>query len=348
MKVFKFSFYLLLFICFNVFSQKYSNDFLSIGIDARAISMSNSIVATNSDVSSGFYNPAGLNNITNLELGFMHSAYFAGITQYDYLGAAMRVDSQFVVGLSLIRLGVDDILNTTELLDENGNINYDNISMFSATDFASIFSIARKTKSNLDLGLSAKVIHRKIGPFANSWGFGLDFGMQYSYKNWDFGMVMKDFSTTINFWDINQDAFSSQYESTGNLIPEDDIEITYPQFICGFGREFKLHKDFTCLSELDFITTWDGRRNTILANDVFSINPSLGLEFGYKKIAFLRFGVGSFQKEILINENEQMKFQPNFGIGIDVWSFVLDYSLTDLGNNSSVLYSNVFTFKYSF
>ena len=68
-----------------------------------------------------------------------------------------------------------------------------------------------------------------------------------------------------------------------------------------YAREFKIYKDFTLLSELDFITTWDGRRNTLFANDVFSINPSLGLECGYKKIAFLRFGFGDFQKEILIN-----------------------------------------------
>ena len=348
MKIFRFSFYLLLFISISVFSQKYSNDFLSIGIDARSISMSNSVVATVSDVTSSYYNPAGLNNVSNIELGLMHSSYFAGMAQYDYLGGAMRIDTQFVVALSLIRFGIDDILNTTELLDENGNINYDNISMFSATDFGSIFSIARKTKYNLDLGLSTKVIHRKIGPFANSWGFGLDFGMQYSYNNWNFGLMMKDFSTTLNFWDIHQDAFSDQYESSGNMIPEDDIEITYPQFIGGVAIEFKIYQDFTCLSELDIITTWDGRRNTLIANDIFSINPSMGLEFGYKKIAFLRFGFGNFQKETMINDTEQMKFQPNFGIGIDVWSFVLDYSLTDLGNNSSVLYSNIFTLKYKF
>ena len=31
-----------------------------------------------------------------------------------------------------------------------------------------------------------------------------------------------------------------------------------------------------------------------------------------------------------------MKFQPNFGIGIDVWSFVLDYSLTELISTSGL------------
>jgi len=348
MKVFKFSFCLFILIYSHIFSQKYSNDFLSIGIDARSISMSNAVVATSSDVTSGYYNPAGLNNISSSQLGLMHSSYFAGMTQYDYLGGAIRIDTQFVMAISLLRFGVDDILNTTELLDENGNVNYDNISMFSATDFASIFSVARKTKFNLNMGLSTKLIHRKIGPFASSWGFGLDLGLQYSYNNWDFGLLMKDFSTTVNFWDIKQDVFSDQYESSGNIIPEDDIEITYPQFICGVGREFIIRKDFTVLSELDFTTTWDGRRNALIANDVFSINPAIGLEMGYKKLVFLRFGFGNFQKEVLIDGNEQMKFQPNFGIGIDVWSFVLDYSLTDLGNNSAVLYSNVFTFKYSF
>ena len=189
MRPLKFTLFYLFFISINIFAQKYSNDFLSIGVDARAISMSNSVVASSNDVSSGFYNPAGLNSISSTQIGLMHSSYFAGITQYDYLGGAFRVDTQLVVAASFIRFGVDDILNTTELIDENGNINYNNISLFSATDFAAIFSIAKKTKSNVNLGLSTKLIHRKIGPFANSWGIGLDFGMQFQSENWIFGVL---------------------------------------------------------------------------------------------------------------------------------------------------------------
>ena len=77
------------------------------------------------------------------------------------------------------------------------------------------------------------------------------------------------------------------------------------------------------------------------------MDPALGLEFDYKKIGFLRFGVGNFQQEQLIDSiEEQFLFQPNFGIGINIWSLFIDYSLTDLGNSSSVLYSNIFTIKY--
>ena len=61
----------------------------------------------------------------------------------------------------------------------------------------------------------------------------------------------------------------------------------------------------------------------------------------------LRFGFGNFQKEQLVDSiEEQLSFQPNFGIGINIWSLFIDYSLTDLGNSSSVLYSNIFTLKY--
>lgn len=337
-----------LFINNLVISQsKYSNDFLSIGLDSRSISMSNSVVASVSDLTAVFYNPAGLNNVSNYELGMMHSSYFSGIIQYDYAGFAMPVDSQFVLGIALIRLGIDDILNTTEILDDNGNIDYNNISTFSASDFASILSIARKTKYHLNYGLSAKIIHRKIGPFASSWGFGLDLGIQYAHENWHFGLCVKDFTSTLNFWDIKEDSFSNQYEESGNMIPDDDIEITYPKLNFGVSRHFKIYQDISCLSEIDFITTWDGKRNTIISTNVISIDPSIGLEFDYKNIGFLRFGFGNLQKEQLIGENEEViSFQPNLGIGLNLWSFHIDYSLTDLGNSSAVLYSNIFTLKY--
>ena len=342
------NFSLFLFFSFISFSQsKYSNDFLSIGLDSRSISMSNAVVANVSDLTAVFYNPAGLNHVKDFELGVMHSSYFAGIAEYDYAGFAMPIDSSFVLGLAFIRFGIDDILNTTQILDENGNINYNNISTFSSSDFASIFSIARRTNYNLNYGLSTKIIHRKIGPFASSWGFGLDFGFQYSFQNWHFGLCLKDFTSTLNVWDIKEDQFSVQYQESGNTIPEDGVELTYPKVNFGVSREFILHQDISCLSELDFSVTWDGQRNTLISTNLVSMAPALGLEFDYKKTGFLRFGFDNFQKEQLVDSiEEEVSFQPNFGIGINIWSLYIDYSLTDLGNSSSVLYSNIFTLKY--
>jgi len=109
--------------------------------------MSNSYVASADDVTSGYWNPAGLLRIkANLQIAAMHSEYFAGIAKYDYGAIATPIDSVSAIGLSVIRFGVDDIPNTTELIDAEGNIDYDRIVKFSAADYAFLASYARKLK----------------------------------------------------------------------------------------------------------------------------------------------------------------------------------------------------------
>jgi hypothetical protein len=70
----------LLGVLTTTFAQKYSNEFLNIGVGAAAQSMGNAQVASVSDVTAGFWNPAGLTNIkTDLQVSFMHAEWFASI-----------------------------------------------------------------------------------------------------------------------------------------------------------------------------------------------------------------------------------------------------------------------------
>ena len=64
--------------------RKYSNEFLSIGVDAAALGMSNTVTAHTGDVNSGYWNPAGLLRLEDKQIGLMHANYFANIAQYDY------------------------------------------------------------------------------------------------------------------------------------------------------------------------------------------------------------------------------------------------------------------------
>ncbi|MDH3381935.1 MAG: hypothetical protein OEL54_04475, partial [Flavobacteriaceae bacterium] len=117
----------ILFISQFVASQttrKYSNEFLSIGVDAASFGMGKAVVATSQDVNSVYWNPAGLLGIEGNQASLMHAEYFAGIAKYDYAAYAFALDDQSAMGISLIRFGVDDILNTTELIDNQGNIDY--------------------------------------------------------------------------------------------------------------------------------------------------------------------------------------------------------------------------------
>jgi len=325
---------------------KYSNEFLAIGVGARALGMSKATVATVNDVTSGYWNPAGLTGLKkDISVGLMHSEYFAGIAKYDYASIASKIDDKSSIGFSYIRFGVDDIPNTINLIDNNGNVNYNNITSFSAIDNAFLLSYARKTGvEGLSVGLNAKVIYRKIGDFAQAWGFGLDLAAQYEYKKWNFGAVLRDATSTFNAWSYSLDQNTIDvFQKTGNEIPENGLELTLPRLILGVGREFEIKK-FAVLPELNFVTTFDGQRNTLIQGDPVSIDPYFGMEVSYAKIVFLRGGVGNFQKvKAEVGDFKKTTFQPNIGIGLSLKGVTIDYALTDVGDNSVALYSNVFS-----
>jgi hypothetical protein len=342
-----------LFLTAGLFAQapKYSNEFLSIGIGARALGMSNSNVSIVDDVTAGYWNPAGLLHIkSNIQIGLMHSEYFAGIAKYDYVGIAAKIDESSTGCFSFIRFGVDDIPNTTELIDAEGNIDYDRVTTFSAADYGFLFSYARNIKDGLRVGANAKIIHRKIGDFAHSWGFGLDAGAQYDYRKWVFGAMLRDVTSTFNAWSFDlSDRMKEVFTLTGNEIPENSLEITLPKLILSSGRKFKISQNFSALADLDADITFDKMRNVLIKSDPISIDPHMGIEISYKNFIFLRGGIGNIQNETNNLTGKRVKtFQPNIGVGIKIKDTVtLDYAFTDIGDKSIAIYSHIFSLKFN-
>ena len=347
-------------------TPKYSNEFLNIGVGARALGMSASQVASVNDVTSGYWNPAGLSQIgPKLQVAAMHSEYFAGIAKYDYASVGKAIDTSSSAAFSIIRFGVDDIPNTTNLIDEGGNIDYDRITKFSAVDYAFIFSYGQRgltrnsamsatgnrfvtslnNKDRFSWGVNAKIIYRHIGDFAQGWGFGLDAGVQYRVRNWHLGAVAKDITSTFNAWSYSLDNRTKEvFRNTGNEIPSNGLEITLPRVVAGFGRSFNMKKT-TLLAEVNATMTTDGKRNVLVSANPISIDPSLGLEAIYNKTIFVRAGVGNFQRVLGFENDRSMTFQPNIGLGLRIRTLQIDYALSDIGNVSDVLYSNVFSLR---
>jgi hypothetical protein len=342
---------LLLFISLVTHAQavrKYSNEFMNIGVDAAALGMSNAVTAMTGDVNSGYWNPAGLLTIENSEAALMHASYFANIAQYDYAGYAKKIDDRSAWGVSLIRFGVDDILNTTQLIDSEGNIDYNRISLFSTADYGLTFSYARRPTliEGLRYGVNAKVIRRIIGDFANSWGFGFDFGLQYEKDDWHYGLMLRDITTTYNVWAIDEDKYNAIKDAVAgqNQEPPESTEITLPKAQLGIAKKFEFHYDYTLLAAVNLNMQF-ARTNDIIASDVVSIDPALGFEFGYTDLVFLRAGVGNFQNVEQIDGSKKVNFQPNIGLGFKYKGIQVDYALTDLGDQSAALYSNIFSVK---
>ena len=331
---------------------KYSNEFLSLGLGARGLGMANTMCAITDDVTSAYWNPAGLTRMDKrYQLSLMHAEYFAGIAKYDYGGIGFKIDSNQAVAFSYIRFGVDNIMNTTQLIDEQGNVDYDRITYFSAADNAFLLSYAYAFPQvpGLSLGANAKIVHRKIGQFAKSWGFGLDFGLMYNRKGWQAGVMLRDGTSTFNAWRYSlTDDVIAVFEETGNEIPENDLELTVPALLLGGGKTVHFGKGFHGTFALGLDCTFDGKRNTLIKSDVLSIDPHFGMEFDYKKIVALRAGIGNFQREPDYDGNLKTTLQINFGVGVNIKDVVaIDYAFTDLGNLSIAQYSHIISLRVS-
>lgn len=339
----------LLFIA-SAYSQavrKYSNEFMNIGVDAAALGMSNTVAASTNDVNAAYWNPAGLVHLEDHQASLMHASYFANIAQYDFIAYAKPIDDRSAYAISMIRFGVDDILNTTELIDNQGNIDYSRIKLFSVADYAFTFSYARKLPvPGFQYGVNAKVIRRTIGEFANSWGFGFDVGLQFERDDWKFGLMARDITTTYNIWNIDEE----EYQKIADAIPGENqelpesTEITLPKLQLSVAKKWEFHNEMSLLAATNLNMRF-AQTNDIISSKAVSIDPALGFEVGYTDLVFFRTGVGNFQNVTQLDGSKQVGFQPNIGLGFKYKGIQIDYALTDLGDQSAALYSNIFSLK---
>ena len=330
--------------------RNYSNEFLNIGVDAAALGMSKSVVASSTGVNSMYWNPAGLVNLEDYEGSLMHASYFAGIANYNFAAIALPIDNQSAIGISIIRFGVDDILNTTELIDNQGNINFNNISLFSAADYAFNIAYARNLiHKDIHFGVNAKVIRRVIGDFASSWGFGFDAGIQFERKSWKFGLMVRDITTTYNTWSIDE----TEFDKIKNSIPGENQElpetneITKPKVQLGVAKKFRVARDFHLLTEFDLNMRF-AQTNDLISTSFVSVDPTFGFELDYTNLVYLRGGIGNIQNTTQFDGSKSISLQPNFGVGFKYNGIEIDYALTNIGSVGNALYSNIFSIKIDY
>lgn len=323
--------------------RKYSNEFLKIGVGAEPLAKAGAFVAQADGVYASYWNPAGLNSLTEREFGLMHAEYFAGIAKFDYLAAAMPLDDGKKVAFSLTRFAVDDIMNTSQLIDANGNIDYDRISLFTASDYAFNLSYAQIIKEKYSVGVNSKLIYRNIGSFANAIGFGFDVGAQTTFGKYQMGLLLRDVTSTFNAWFIDESEFDSTFVNTGNALPSNGVELTAPSVQWGVYRAFPIQENFNLDVEFDLLSYLDGERNELINAGFISLSPALGTSLSYQYLVFLRLGVGNFQRETNFDNSTNISFQPNLGLGIQYRNIKVDYAITDIGDQSTALYSNVFS-----
>lgn len=331
--------------------RKYSNEFLNIGAGARGLAMGGAVISNQNDVYSPMWNPAGLLGVDRDWQGAaMHAEYFESIAKYDYIAYAKPLDNNGgVFAISIVRLGVDNILNTTQLIDPEGNIDYDKITSFSQSDYAALLSYAFHPGGNqkLDVGVNAKLVYRNVGKFASGYGFGFDLGAIYHSDNgWNYGAVMKDVTTTVNFWTVNQKELSAVVNGEEfNPAPKDKMELTMPKLNLGMSRNFEINRDLEVMPEVGINVDF-AKTAAVISTDFASITPYAGAELKFQDMIFVRVGLNRFQTITDIeNLKRKVSFQPSAGIGIKYQGLTLDYAITNSGIGGSNFYSNFFSLK---
>lgn len=339
-------------------AQKFVNEFLNIGVGARAHGMFGSVVAHVDDATSGYWNPAGLTQLdAPLQISAMHTNWFGGIANYDYLSIAKKFkgDRNAAGGFTIIRMGVDNIPNTLNLIGPDGTVNYDRITTFSTSDYAAILSYARdlNAKGNFSVGGNIKVINRSIGSFGTAWGFGADLGAQWRGEKLSFGVSARDITTTFNAWSFNlTEEEKLTFQKTDNVIPVSSTEVTLPRLIIGAAFHTKSGK-MSYLAEADLNISTNGTEAGVFSGNNYAIDPTVGLEVGFADRVFVRAGVGNIQSVInpsaAIDQIErELEFQPNIGMGLKLGRLNVDYALTNIGSVSGILVSHVFSLTLDF
>ena len=227
---------------------KYAGEFLSLGVGGRALSMGGAYVALANDVTAGYWNPAGLSLISYPQFTMMHAEHFGSLVNYDYGAVAVPFGSNASLGLSVLRLGVDDIPDTRNAgVDQFGNLTYDRalfrrvdptrVTYFNAADWAIYVTYAKRTAEDFAYGANIKIIRRSLGDHSAT-GIGIDVGAWFNpFENVFLGANIQDVTTTFLAWDTGTNELISptmkigsayRFEALGgNIVPAVDLDIRF-------------------------------------------------------------------------------------------------------------------------
>lgn len=276
-----------IFLAFNIsFAGEYTNDFLRIGVGARPLAMGGAFVAMANDASAFYWNPAGMSRNEGKSIHFDHVPMFGGIAQYNAANVSLGFYKKFAVGLSWIRLGVDDIprygtLQGTQF-DRLTQANYrstgEATGYFGDMEDALMVSFSRtlyynlvigggfadnKIPTELSFGLTGKYINHKLDDKKGT-GQGIDAGVllrmmgeQKAYndaKSWmAFGLLARDLSRTKMVWDTgtnHQDEVDLTLQS--GVAISHHINMLATRFTLSYDQEFGFYDDSHVGAEATF------------------------------------------------------------------------------------------------
>lgn len=290
--------------------------FLKLGIDARAIGMGEAYTAVSDDISSVFWNPAGLAPSYQNQAFVSHTNWPASI-MHEF-GAATFTNGVRTVGIYGSVLHMDDIAITDEeTFGPTGET-------FTNSSAALGVAVAQQFTNKFSAGAGIKYLRENLYEYGIN-SYSLDLGSMYNtgWKNIKIGMALRNFGPDIRYR-VDDDEDGSNDEDPFDLFDNDgdgsidedgpELDSKIPlSFSLGISGDIKRTEDSYWIASLQLDNVIDRSETWNLGTEYKMGNLFLraGYQIGYDTNGFSA-GVG-------------YQVPTSFGI------FNIDYAYTDMG-----------------
>jgi hypothetical protein len=197
--------------------------FLKLGVDARAVGMGEAYTAVSDDISSVWWNPAGLALGGKKQIFFNHTNWPADI-MHDFVAGSVKTDYG-TLGLSVSLLHMDDMdVTSAETFGPTGET-------FSCYDLAAGLTYSKRLTDQFSFGLTGKYLHESLYEYDVD-GFSMDFGTLFNtdWRNTIIGMSMRNFGPDMLYkvdddgdGKFSEDPFD-QLDNDGDFLVDEDRE----------------------------------------------------------------------------------------------------------------------------
>jgi hypothetical protein len=263
--------------------------FLKIGVGARGTGMAGAVSGLSSDVTSVFWNPAGLADIRGYAADVSHSFWFAGMS-HSFAGAVIPVGERFRVGASFTTFSSGDIrVTTTNNPEASGGI-------YNVSDIAIGLSVAGYLTDQFSFGATAKYVQHAFTN-VSAVGFVFDIGTKYNtgYRGITLGFGVLSLGPKQEFSGANLN--TTNQPITGLNASAIDMSISTAPFNIPLSFRAGLGLDMLTLlveiPEIDDDGTQVHKWATGIDFETYSDSPeqfAIGTEYTFRDLVILRAG----------------------------------------------------------
>jgi hypothetical protein len=296
--------------------------FLRIGVDARALGMGEAYTAVSDDISSVFWNPAGLvlkpgiqAMYSQLSSQIFHSGKRTEYPDYNFFAASIFSEyGALGVNVSYWNWEIDNVMQEEQFGPSGESFLY--------SDLAAGLTYSNQLTDQLSIGITGKYIREKIDT-SIAEGQAIDLGLLYKpgYKNIAIGITAKNLGPEMRFRIdedgdglYSEDPFDLLDNDGDGFIDEDRKEMPFKiprNFSLGVAGDIYRQENLCLLASMQ-----------IDSNFEFEEYSSLGTEFQYE---FLRLRYG------LIIDDNTSAYSRGIGIRFSVkgLTVAIDYSYSE-------------------